>query len=230
MIHNLNNNQGHVMEHIINNNNASSYVTPDNKAYILGSFDDKEMRDFIGNLNSLIHKMPTMPIYKIGTKITSPYDTKDIKNPILDIYIDSNGGNSRMLFDIITLLSIAKARGAIIRTTVLSSAFSCGSLLAIHGTPGFRIMSTNAEHMVHYGRSVVSYTSESQKDSLLARNQHERDRMWRMYKTHTKIPAKILNELKTHSEGKYFTAEEYLQNGMCDWIISEYGQLNGRTK
>ncbi len=216
------------MSSIINTNNTSSYVASDNKAYILGDFDRKEMRDFIGNLNGLIHQMPVTPIYDISTYITSPYATEHIKNPILDIYIDSNGGDVRVLQDISTLLGIAKSRGAIIRTTVLSCAFSCGSLLAIQGTPGFRIMSNTAEHLIHFGRTSISFTSETNKDSAMIRTIFKEKQIWDLYKTHSNLPESMYKKIQKHSEGKYFNANECLEHGLCDWIINSNGIITGR--
>jgi len=64
-----------------------------------------------------IIKLPQKPIYEISTKITSPYDIDDPERPVLDIIINSNGGDAEILKSMYTILDIAKARGAIVRTT-----------------------------------------------------------------------------------------------------------------
>lgn len=215
------------MTQIINSSKSSSYVTDNNQIYILGEFERSHMTELIGNINNIVLELPNEPIYKASTKITSPYDTDLINNPIIDIFIDSNGGDTNMLNNISTLLNIAKMRGAIIRTTVLSRAHSCGSLLAIQGTPGFRIMSHDAQHMIHFGGMCISAQSEPMARHALENMLHRKQITHNKYKTYTKMSNKDINRL-TSSEGEYWDAEKCLTNSLCDWIIGENGILIGR--
>ena len=108
-------------------NTTNNYVL-DKQVFILGGFNPQDTNQMIGDLAKMVQSLPTHPIYSTKHEQTSPYDTKDIINPIIDIYINSNGGDVSILHSISTLLGIAKNRGAIIRTTVLGKAASCGSL------------------------------------------------------------------------------------------------------
>ena len=211
----------------IDNSNSERY-----QIYMLGGFNYENTAELIGNLGAIVQDLPHRPIYKQSSKLVSPYNIdRDEKAPaIIDIFIDSNGGNTRILHDITTLLNIAKMRGAIIRTTVLSGAYSCGSILAIQGTPGFRIMSQNAEHLVHYGRLSLDVTSESNKDEALQFINRSKDKIFSAYEEHTKIPSKILNEIKEYSLDKHFDANTCLKYKLCDWIITDTGILKGRTR
>ncbi|MBQ5700449.1 MAG: ATP-dependent Clp protease proteolytic subunit [Alphaproteobacteria bacterium] len=200
--------------------------------YMLGGFNYNDTTELIGNLGAIVQDLPHRPIYKQSSKLVSPYsiDTNKKRPVIIDVFIDSNGGNVRVLHDITTLLSIAKMRGAIIRTTVLSGAYSCGSLLAIQGTPGFRIMSQNAEHLIHYGRQALDITSDSAKEDALQFIDRNKDKAFSKYEQYTKIPAKILDEIKEYSMDKHLDANTCLKYELCDWIITETGKLKGRTR
>lgn len=214
------------MAKIISNSKAKNYIMEDNSIYILDDFELNSMNELIGNLSAMIRELPVVPIYESKSTIISPYNTTD-KNPIIDIFIDSNGGSTRVLRDISTLLNYAKARGAIIRTTVLSCAYSCGSLLAIQGTPGFRIMAHDAEHMIHFGSSSIYAESQQMMEHLMERSLNNKKIVNKKYETYTKLPKDKIEELTT-TEGRFLTAEECLKYNLCDWILGENGQLTGR--
>lgn len=208
---------------IINDSRSDNYING-TQVYILGDFSSKEMNELTGNLGELIFSLQPMPTYHSSGTITSPYDTKNIKNPIIDIFIDSTGGTENALQNLSTLLNIAKSRGTIIRITVLSRAFSAGSLLAIQGTPGFRIMAHDARHMIHFGcTSLIA----KNPDDITIRAQQIADQkkiIQEKYKIYSKIPKKELDKMMRCESG-YLTADECLKYGLCDWIISERGKL-----
>ena len=208
---------------IINNSHSNSYICG-SQVYILSDFSPTEMNELTGNLGNLIFSLPEHPVYRMSGTLTSPYDTQNIKNPIIDIFIDSSGGSTNELQNLSTLLNIAKSRGAIIRTTVMSRAFSCGCLLAIQGTPGFRIMAHDARNMVHFGSASIFI---SNPDDLSVRAQQvaaHKKIVHDKYKIYTKIPQKKLDKMMRCESG-YLTADECLKYGLCDWIISERGKL-----
>lgn len=208
---------------IINNSHSDSYIA-DSQVYILGDFSLKEMNELTGNLGNYIFSLPAHPIYDTSAKISSPYNITDIKNPIIDIFIDSCGGTEYALQNLSTLLNIAKSRGAIIRTTVLARAYSAGSLLAIQGTPGFRIMAHDARHMIHFG--CISMTATNPDDIEIRARQiaHQKKIIQEKYKKHTKIPTAEFEKM-LRCESGYLTAAECLKMGLCDWIISEFGEI-----
>ena len=209
--------------HIINNSHSNSFITG-TQIYILGEFSPKEMNELTGNLGDLIFELKPMPMYRSSGAITSPYDTKDIKNPIIDIFINSTGGDTSALQNLSTLLNIAKSRGAIIRTTVLARAFSCGSLLAIQGTPGFRIMAHDARHMVHFGGTSLCINNPDDLEPRAQQAAAFKELINEKYKIYTKIPKKTLDKMMRCESG-YLTAHECLQYEMCDWIIGERGKI-----
>ncbi len=208
---------------IINNSRSNSYICG-TQVYILSDFCSKEMNELTGNLGNLIFSLPEHPIYRMSGKLTSPYDTRNIKNPIIDIFIDSAGGSSSELQNLSTLLNIAKSRGAIIRTTVLSRAFSCGSLLAIQGTPGFRIMAHDARNLIHFGSAGFSISNPDDLDIRTQQVAAHKKIVLDKYKIYAKIPQKKLDKMMRCESG-YLTANECIGYGLCDWIISERGKL-----
>lgn len=198
--------------------------------YMLGRFDYENTTELIGELGAIVHNLTPQPIYEQKSKIISPYDIDDKENTIIDIFIDSNGGLVSTLHNITTMLNIAKMRGAIIRTTVLSAAYSCGSILAIQGTPGYRIMSEDAEHLIHYGKVIQEITSDADKNNSDEYIERNKDKLFSKYEKHTDTPKKMLNEIKKYPLNKQIGAYDCLKYGLCDWIIRNDGTLTGRNK
>lgn len=77
-----------------------------------------------------------------------------LRNGQIDLYINSFGGYVHLVSHIIELVEIAKRNDVVVRTIVPSIAFSAGSMLAVTGTPGERYIARDAEHLIHYGRSL----------------------------------------------------------------------------
>lgn len=212
---------------IINDSRRSSFMVKSSthtQLYILGRFSSEEMNELTGNLGEHIFSLPICPEYKASYNLTSPYDTSKIKNPIIDIFIDSYGGAENALLNISTLLNIAKSRGTIIRTTVLSCAYSAGSLLAIQGTPGFRIMGHDTQHMIHFGSTSMNATNPDDIEIRAHQIARQKKKVQEKYKTHTKIPTRKLENMMRCESG-YLTAQECLEMGVCDWILNEKGKF-----
>lgn len=215
----------------INSSNSYNYIIyskdhPLNpQINILGSFDDKQMNELIAELHNIVIKLPKKPIYEMSTKIKSPYDIEDKERPVLDIIINSNGGFTMILKGIYTILNLAKARGAIIRTNVIGAARSCGSLLAIAGTPGFRIMGEDTTHLIHWGGAALSAKSDEELKVRSCTVKREKEQMRNKYKKYTNIPESKLKKCM-ENDGIEIDAKTCLEWGICDWIISEKGFIS----
>lgn len=131
----------------------------------------------------------------------------------IDLYINSMGGYGHLLFHMVELVELAKRHGVTVRTIVMDSAFSAGSMLAITGTPGERYIARTASHLVHYG-SIASFESTPE--------QIERYRKWKNrfflnnvahYNKYTSIP-----DLEKHiaDDGFFVTAAEAIKWKMAD--------------
>ena len=209
-------------------NTTNNYIL-DKQVFILGGFDPQETNQMIGELAKMVQSLPIHPIYNTKHEQTSPYDTKDIINPIIDIYINSNGGDASILHSISALLSIARSRGAIIRTTVLCKATSCGSLLAVQGTPGFRIMNEYATHMIHFGASRVRVEKEDEIKLATKYMQQTHKKMEDIYLKHTGLTQAQLKKIMKNEHGHLFP-DECLQHNICDWVIDTFGNIRGKTR
>ena len=101
------------------------------RVYILGDFDESIAKYVVPDLNEMIS------------------DASGQKDVTIPFYINSCGGESDQLQSILSLITIAKSMGINIMTFVVGNAYSCGSLLAIHGD--VRLMARGARHMMHMG-------------------------------------------------------------------------------
>lgn len=198
-----------------------------NGVFILNGFSSDTTNAMLGELANLVNSLTPCPQISAKYKITSPYELPSADTPVIDVYINSNGGEASILNSILTLLNIAKHRGAIIRTTVLGKAYSCGSLLAIHGTPGYRIMSHDAEHLVHFGRSNTCVTNETEIPGALKRMQQHETSGKEMYLANTKITKEKLQALYKNDYG-FVNATNALKWGFCDWVLGPSGILTPR--
>jgi ATP-dependent protease ClpP protease subunit len=211
---------------ILNNTKSGNFVST-NKVFILDQFASNTTNELIGNLSDMVMDLQPCPQYKLSAELQSPYDIDQSKTPVIDVFINSSGGHLHILNSIATLLSIAKSRGAIIRTTVLGRASSCGSLLAILGTPGFRIMYSHAYHFIHFGSHSFTVNLESEIDNIVNHINSSAANTNDLYLKHTKLKKEELQKLQSNDTG-YMNADKCLQYGLCDWIINEQGNILGR--
>lgn len=203
----------------------SNYVIG-NSIFILDDFKASTSNEMIGDLSDLVMKLEPRDEYKGNIKLKSPYDIDTSKYNVIDVFINSNGGDITILNSISTLLGIAKSKGAIIRTTVCGKAYSCGSALAITGTPGFRIMYANAYHLVHFGSQTRTAKQESEIESVV-NNMKEHHANWNnLYLNNTNISQKELKKLM--SKDSYIPANVALKHSFCDWIINEKGLIRSK--
>ena len=180
----------------------------------------------IGDLSDLVMKLEPRDEYKGNVTLKSPYDIDTSKYNVINVFINSNGGDIDILNSIITLLGIAKSKGAIIRTTVCSKAYSCGSVLAIIGTPGFRIMYANAYHLVHFGTQTRTAKQESEIESVTNSMKEHHTNWNNLYLNNTNISQKELKKLM--SKDSFVTANKALKYSFCDWIINEKGLIRNK--
>jgi len=169
--------------------------TYEDNVFVIGDFEDSLERDILIPLTMEIRNQAKQADGRI------------------DLYINSNGGYGHLLFHMIELIEMAKRSGVTVRTIVMDSAFSAGSMLAIAGTPGQRYIARTASHLVHYG-SIASFEQTPE--------QIERYRKWKTkffknnvdhYKKYAEIP-----NLEDHikDDGFFVTAAEAIKWKMAD--------------
>ncbi len=215
---------------IINASGSHSYIAG-RKIFIQGRFDDS-FNEMIGNISNMIDGLEWRTAPKINlSQITNPYNI-DPEIQVVDVYICSGGGEVSKLASLMTQLNLARAHGAIIRTTVMGRACSCASALAIQGTPGFRIMYENSYNLIHYGRSSFSIDREDDLEQAL-KNQVEYDRMFnQVYLKYTSLTPRDLKKLMHTEQGMIFP-DECMKKNICDWILTSDGTFlrrGGKTR
>ena len=161
-----------IKEHIIDENNI----------FIYGSFDAPLVDGVISKLPSLIQAQSKQ------------------KDGSINIYIDSNGGEVRYLWNIVALLEQAKAKGIKIRTYALGSVFSAGSLLAIIGDE--RYISRNSQHILHLGSSTWQVYTDEQLERTKKYTKRHFNAIRDHYKRYAKVP-NLEEKLKDDYYGVY---------------------------
>jgi len=99
------------------------------------------LTDFDDNMEQTV----VLPLYREIQKQSS------LREGYIDLYINSFGGYRHLVFELISLVELAKRNGVIVRTVVPDIAYSAGSILAVTGTPGERYIERGGEHLLHYG-------------------------------------------------------------------------------
>lgn len=200
-----------------------------NKIFILGKFREQETFELIGNISDMVDKLSWVSLYDPNqekNEITNPYRLHKPHN-VIDVYINSRGGELDTMNSISSLLNHARAKGAIIRTTVIGGASSCGSLLAIQGTPNFRIMHEMSYHYIHYGQSWYTPARDGEIDNAIAVEKNIRNKMKELYLKNTNISKDKLDKMM-QTEYNQFDAFECLDMGLCDWVLTNDGKFVNR--
>ena len=137
--------------------------------------------EMVGQLAQIISQLPVhKPIETTSTKIVSPYDiSPDVF--VFDVAINSGGGDVLAARGIASMFALAKSRGAIIRTHTVGQASSAASTLAVMGTPGYRIISEDAYHFVHYGNASISGSRENELEIATQNTKKDREQIFSIY-------------------------------------------------
>ncbi len=177
-----------------------NYMDLDGNFYILGEFDKTISQNVIPNL-----------VKKID-------EEEDKPNPQIWFYINSNGGYCHELYNLLALIDIAKAKGIKIYTVNMGRAYSCGSLLAIHGD--HRAMYKYARHLMHLGSQGDDVHTFKQIDRTEKQWKEHFENIVKMYKDNTKMPESMIRK-ELEDDGYFMNADECKKYGFVDEIIGE---------
>lgn len=170
----------------------------DGKVYILGNFDRSISQNIIPGIADLI-----------GT-------LQGVKDPSIVIYINSHGGYASELFSLLAMIDLAKKTGIKIITFNLGCAYSCGSLLAIHGD--HRLMYRHAFNLMHLGETGFSSKSFEELDRNHKHTKQYFDIIVKMYVEHSKMKEQKVKEI-LKDDSCFLNAKECLKFGLCDEIL-----------
>lgn len=217
-----------------NRNSCMNYVSY-NAVCILDVLNNNSIAPIIGNLNHLINSSPKFDetAHKLSTKIKSPYDLPS-DFPLIDLYLNSpDGGDMNAYLTILGLLNKAKHKGIIIRTNVFGFASGYTSMLAIQGTPGYRIVSEDSKHFIGYELFNHSYHNEAGFNVEAKTKYYLKDiqNIKNAYiKTYLKNVTASKEEIRSLMADKIglINTKDCLNLGLCDWILTNEGKLKKR--
>lgn len=198
------------------------YISAELSACLFGQISPQS--ETLRHIAAHIQNMPHMQTIYTPTKLTSPYDITD--RQAFDLYINGYGRDLTAFSSFAALLALMRARGAIIRTNIIGTARDAAGLLAILGTPGFRIMYESA--------TLVPYTSACQRNlgfvapSSIRPTNSEIEYIRSIYKKNTKLSNDEITDMMQNSQP--ITATQCLKRGLCDWILQNNGKMRGRHR
>ena len=139
----------------------------------------------------------------------------------IDLYINSFGGYKHLAFQLISLVENAKREDVIVRTIVPDVAYSAGSMLAITGTPGYRFIEKNAEHLIHYGITGSMETTPEQLERNNRQKQGNFKKILNHYKGYTDIPWEELDRLM-NDDSAFIPSAKCIKWGMADKYMDKF--------
>lgn len=141
---------------------------------------------------------------------------RTVDNGRIDLYINSVGGGLYLLQHLVELVEIAKREGIVVRTMVMSMAYSAGSLLAVTGSE--RYIGRHAEHLIHYGNG--GYASATPVQAKRQNDKLNREFKWCVshYKKYSNIP-----DLEKHmsDDNFYVTSANAIKWGLADFYVDK---------
>lgn len=143
------------------------------------------------------------------------YENTDPKERILNLYINSTGGN---LYEAFALIDTIKRSQHPVRTIALGSAMSAAFLIFASGTKGYRFASTNTSFMCHQFSESMDNKYHDLK-ATMKENDLCNEKMIAILKEATGLaPSKIRSKLLPASD-VYLSAEEVVELGIADGIV-----------
>lgn len=181
-----------------------NYVDTTGNIYILGDFDSTISQNVVPGLVKRIQEETDKP------------------NGQIWFYINSRGGYCHELYNLLSLIDVAKSVGIKIYTVVMGNAYSCGSILAIHGD--HRAIYKYGKHLAHLGQQGDTVTTFKQIERSNKKMVEHFENIVQMYKDNTKMPEKMIREVLL-DDSFYMNAEECKKYGFVDEIIGEKEEI-----
>lgn len=209
--------------------NEIAYINAEIGVSLLGQISVANQQETIDQIVTRIQTVPRMPTLYRPKKQKSPYDITD--RQIFDLYINGYGLDLNAYTAFASLLAIMRARGVIIRTNVIGAAQGVAGLLAIQGTPGFRIM-YETSYIVPYSvpatKCVVGFSEAvtGYQPKTSATNNDAIKLVHSIYSDNSKLSMDEIRKMTL--DAKPISAFHCLKNGMCDWVLQNNGKIRGR--
>lgn len=142
-------------------------------------------------------------------------EQKNLRGGRVNVIVNSPGGSVDVLKAYLDAFEYAKKNDVIVGTFVTGEAASAGSILAINGTKGYRVIGRYGSHYIHWGQARVGSQSPGEAVRAFELTMEHYEFVFSQYKTHCKIP-----KLKKSLADEHFTlsAEECVAYGVADEI------------
>lgn len=150
----------------------------------------------------------------------------EAQDPTKDIlfYIDSYGGFVDSFFAMHDAMKMLRCNVA---TIGIGKTMSCGLLLLISGTPGYRFITPNARVLIHQvSAGTFGNVSEMEDDVKAALEMQKR--ICKLIVEYTKISKNKLEKIMERQS--YFSAKEALEMGIVDEIAESNNQIYRKVK
>jgi ATP-dependent protease ClpP protease subunit len=170
----------------------------ENSVFIYGDFGDSIAKDVIPALIKEVEKQ------------------KERKEGKIKFYIDSNGGYTRYLYNLLAIIEDAKKKGIIIETYVFGYAYSCGSMLACAGSKGHRYISYLAEHLCHLGFAGATAANDVELERGKERVQAHFDKVRNLYRKYANLKD-LDNVIKF--DHHFIRGADIIENGLADHFV-----------
>ena len=205
--------------------NINANYVRKNAIFLYDTINTDTCAELIGDLAEMVNNIKNQPNKSETTTLKSPYDiNKPTATTVVDVFINSPGGNCATMDSIMSFLNIARSKGAIIRTTVTGRAASCASMIAIQGTHGFRIMYQTSYNLVHYGNTSLSVSASGEVERAAKNENQLRKNQINTYLQFTDMTEKEVKKCM-ETEHHVFSAQQCLEKNMCDWILTNEGKF-----
>lgn len=146
---------------------------------------------------------------------------RQLKNGRIDLHINSFGGYKHLVFQLVSLVEIAKRDGVVIRTIVPDIAYSAGSILAITGTPGERYIERTGEHLIHYGSTGSMETTPEQATRNHAQKQASFRSIMNHYQKYSKMSREQLDKYMS-DDSAFIPASKAIRYGLADKYMEKF--------
>lgn len=141
------------------------------------------------------------------------------KDGKIDLWINSYGGYRHLVFNIISLVELAKRSGVIVRTIVPDIAYSAGSILAVTGSPGERYIERTAEHLMHYGTTGSADETPEQVDRNYRQKKAAFSKIYKHYEKYSNVPDL---EQMMNDDAFYVPAVKCIKWGLADKYMDKF--------
>lgn len=193
-----------------------------NNVYILTDINPETTNGLIMQLAQWVDRLE--PKNYPGKKYT-PYETIPEGTNVLNVWINSGGGNQSQMLSLLNMFNIASAKGTIIKTYNIGRANSSASMLAVSGTKGYRFMYQDADNLIHYGCSRNTMNHPNELESINKDLKKSINITRNIYLTKTNLTDKETSKFYNVEGAGRLNAVQCLKKGLCDWIITSDGRF-----